>query len=642
MGMREALVRGIRAQNGRLWPRFLVLAAVLIYITLFSGKFASIGPFFESFDGMKRFSDEQKVKFDPVGDAIGQPSLDSAGHVVYGKKAMVSCDVPLCSTYGKRVLLSGGNAADAAVAVALCIGSINSHSSGIGGGGFIVSSNAKEVLSIDAREMAPEKAHKHMFDENPLLAQVGGLAVGVPGELKGLYELFRLHGLKNVTWAQVIEPIIELNEAGWPASEIWIRLLDKMNALILSKLPIVRKTWDFIFKNGKDGELVQVGDVVRRPNLANTLRLVAQNGLADVFYDPAGPIVPHLVKRIRLLGGIVTEDDFSKYEASVEQAVNFNFTANGREYVLHTSKGVSLGIALVAGLDFYTSLKGNELHVSDDLLETHRVIESMKWIASARTRLGDQNETYTNSLMDKFSSLEWPLWIKSSGKYSDNHTFPWQNYEPEYELTEPRGTSYFAVVDENGNSVGMTTTVNLLFGLATYDNVTGVVLNNEMDDFSLPEVPNAFNLTPLIYNWVAPFKRPLSLSAPTIISVNKDGILQPELLIGAAGGSRIPTAIFQAIVRTIFHLLPLAEAILYPRFHHQLVPEFLLIENYTLFGQEHKNSRIIEDLAQLGHSCAESGLLTAMNGIKRALGDDGEEWHGVSDYWRKRGRADGY
>lgn len=494
--------------------------------------------------------------------------------------------------------------------------------------------------------MAPEKAHKHMYDENPLLAQIGGLAVAVPGELRGLYELYRLHGLKKVSWAQILEPIIELNEAGWPASEIWVRSLRSVNTLILSRLPVVKKSWDFIFKNGHDGELVEIGDTVKRPNLAQTLRLVAQNGLADVFYDPSGPIVPHLVKRIRDIGGIVSEEDFLKYQVSVEKAVNFNFTTNGKDYVLHTSNGVSLGIALVAGLNFYDSFNRNELGYEiagkNDLLETHRVIESMKWIASARTHLGDQNVTYLRHLSEEFTSPEWPRSVFARGKYSDNHSFPWKNYEPEYELTEPRGTSYFAVVDENGNSVGMTTTVNLLFGLSTYDNITGVILNNQMDDFLLPEVSNAFNLTPLIYNWVTAYKRPLSLSAPTIISVEENGILKPELLVGAAGGSRIPTAIFQAIVRTIYHQLPLEQAILYPRFHHQLIPEFLLVENYTLFEREHGNSEMIEDLAKMGHTSAESGPLTAMNGIIRAL-DEGEEvWHGVSDYWRKRGRSDGY
>lgn len=574
---------------------------------------------------------------DPVGDKIGQPTLNPLDEFRrYGSKAMVSSDVPLCSTMGKQILLRGGNAADAAVTVALCIGSVNLHSSGIGGGGFIVTTKNNETLSIDAREMAPALAHKHMYDGMPLLAQFGGLAVAIPGELAGLHQLYERHGSGNLTWAQLFEPVIELNRKGWAAPLIWVRAAEKIDDLLLSRVPPLRKNWDFIYKKNSK-QLVEVGDIVTRPNYADTLEAIAKNGSSAIFYDPSGPIAPKLAKLAQLFGGIVTAEDFASYTTKVTKALQFNFTVGSDEFELTTTGGVSSGLALIAGLNFYTALKQKSPVENDEVLKTHRLIEAMKWTALARSHLGDVNETYWNSIVANYTSPEWAHTLLEQGMYSDNTTFPWQHYEPLYELTEPQGTSHFSVVDEHGGAVGMTTTVNLLFGSLVYDRDTGVVLNDQMDDFSMPDYSNAFNLTPSALNFIAPSMRPLSLTAPTII--RKNG--QLHFLIGAAGGSRIVTAVLQAIVRTIHEDILLLHAISYPRLHHQLIPEAAMVENVSLFNSEFRDTVdcIVSELESLNHSFLESGALTAMNGIARA--EDGG-WEGVSDYWRKRGMADGY
>lgn len=583
----------------------------------------------------------QAMGSDPVGDPIGRPTLQpDQAHRRTGDHAMVSCDVPLCSTMGKNILLAGGNAADAAVTVALCIGSVNLHSSGIGGGGFVVSSHGNETLSIDAREMAPASAHKHMYDGTPLRAQVGGLAVAVPGEVAGLYELYTRHGSGNLSWAQLFEPVVQLNRRGWSAPEIWARAAHRLELLVLSNAPFLRRGWDFIYKPNSHA-VVDVGDHVSRQNYANTLEIIANNGLAAIFYDPTGPIAPHLVRRAREAGGIITTADFARYKANVTPALRFLFPFNGSTYDLATTGGVSSGLALIAGLNFYTatmqdnSTASEEAIAADPVLQLHRLIEAMKWCASARSHLGDVNLTYWHENVQRYSSLEWAQDLVLSGKYSDNTTFPYSHYDPLYELTEPHGTSHFSVVDENGNAVSMTVTINLLFGSLVYDATTGIVLNDQMDDFSLPNTSNAFNLTPSVLNFVRPYKRPLSLTAPTII--RRDGEL--HLLVGAAGGSRIVTAVLQAIVRTVLHNLPLLETISYPRLHHQLVPEFVMVENILLLDNEFGTpvSKLLSH--RLNHTLMETGALTAMNAIKRtALGG----WEGVCDFWRKRGRADGY
>lgn len=570
---------------------------------------------------------------DPVGDRIGQPTLDPLyEYLRHGSKAMVSSDVPLCSTMGKQILLKGGNAADAAVTVALCIGSINLHSSGIGGGGFIVTTNGNQTWSIDARERAPALAGKNMYDGNPLLAQFGGLAVAVPGELAGLYALHLLHGSGNLTWHELFDPVIELNRKGWHAPEIWTRAAKKIDSLLLSRVPPLKENWDFIYKH--NNQVVDVGDLVTRPNYADTLELIARNGSAQIFYDPHGPIAPKLARTAQQFGGIVTSDDFAAYTPEVAEALRFEFEVDGDKYDLATTGGVSSGLALIAGLNFYSAVRTQKPE-TNDVLNTHRLIEAMKWTALARSHLGDANHTYWAGIVEQYTSPKWGHSLLRHGKYSDNTTFDWEHYGPMYELTEPHGTSHFSVVDEFGGAVGMTTTVNLLFGSLVYDRDTGVILNDQMDDFSMPNTSNAFNLTPSALNYVAPFKRPLSLTAPTII--RKNGHL--HFLIGAAGGSRIVTAVLQAVVRTVYEKMPLLHTISYPRLHHQLIPEFAMVENVTLFNSEYAGACIECELSRLNHTFYETGALTAMNGIKR---DEHGGWEGVSDYWRKRGIADGY
>lgn len=570
---------------------------------------------------------QPRILDDPVGDKIGHPSLDPlAEYLKKGEKAMVALDVEICSKMGARILEKNGNAADAAVTVALCLGLINSHSSGIGGGAFIVSWKDDETISIDARETAPLKAHKFMYEHFPLLAQFGGLAVAVPGELAGLFELHKSHGSGNFSWAELIEPVVELNRNGWAAEEIWISSLHRIHKDLLQRVPLLKDKWDFIFKN--DGKIVDTGDWITRPTYANTLELIAKNGSSAIFYDPHGPIAPRLSLRASECGGVVTPDDFAAYKPEIEKALRYKFDAEGDNFELATTGGVSSGLALIAGLNFYSVL---EKLAPDIGLSAHRLLEAMKWTASVRSNLGDHNATFFQGLVLRFSSQEWVQNLLKQGKYSDNTTFLWDHYEPKFQLTEPKGTSHFLVVDANGGAVSMTTTVNLIFGSLVYDNETGVILNDEMDDFSMPGTSNAFNLTPSIYNFIGPGKRPLSLTTPTIIKKNGEFFM----LIGAAGGSRIVTAVLQAIVRSIYEKLPLLQTILYPRLHHQLIPEFVMVEDVEMFDQS--DPGVVKQLELRNHTLYESGALTAMNAIKRV----GDAWEGVSDHWRKRGIAAG-
>ncbi|CAI5758785.1 unnamed protein product [Candida verbasci] len=559
---------------------------------------------------------------DPLSDKIGQPTLKpNKDHLHIGSTAMVSSDVPICSTMGKNILLNGGNAADAAVTVALCIGSINSHSSGIGGGAFILSKHGDDIISIDAREMAPINSDKEMYD-NAIYSKIGGLAIAVPGELKGLYELFQLHGSGNLSWKELIQPVIELNEKGWKCSRIFEAVTAKEHDLVLSKVPLLKSLWDD-FLYSKNGQPVQEGDWLNRKNYANTLMMIANNGSSDIFYDPEGPIVRSLIQTVRNWGGVIVPKDFENYHTVIEKALSLDIG----NYTIYTSNGVSSGLSLLGGLKFFSRIFNKS---DSDYLYSHKLIESFKWLSSIRTRLGDSSDQSKN--IDHYLSDQWIDDIFEQGNYSDSHTFEYPNYNPLYCFKNITGTSHFSIVDKDNNAVSLTTTINLLFGSLIIDKTTGIILNDQMDDFAT-NFSNAFNLTPSMYNGIIPGKRPLSSTAPTIIL--KDGIV--DFVIGAAGGSRITTAILQAIIRIYYIGFNLLDAIAFPRLHHQLIPQGIMCENLTVYNEEIKG--IEKELSSMGHDFIETGSLTAMNGIKRAK--DGS-LHGVADYWRKRGEADGY
>lgn len=602
--------------------------------------------------------DRVQIWLDPVGDPIGQPSLDpSEDKLCVGAHAMVSSDVEECSKLGRDILKQGGFAADAAVTVALCIGSVNSHSSGLGGGAFLVSSlhSKDEVLSIDAREQAPMGAHRNMFNGRIHLSELGGLASGVPGELKGLHELYIRHGSGALSWKQLIEPVIELNTRGFKCSEILSNAIDKRFPPLIEHAPELMDGWDFIFKDGnaprahetlKDKRLVSTGDHIKRLKLAETLRIIADNGSAQVFYDPEGPIAPYLASASQRTGGILQPQDFSQYHVHVEPAISLElFTGScNSSFLVHTSAGSSAGVALLAGLNFYDSLPASQSTLDD----THKIIESMKWMTSARSFLGDTshaerscNDTRMSCLIKKYTSREWARDLVENGSFSSSQTFSWKHYKPGFELSDDHGTSHFSIVDAFNNSVAVTTTVNLLFGSAVCDEQTGIVLNDQMNDFSVPNTSNAFHLMPSIYNFIEPYKRPQSSMSPTIV-VRKthDGLKETELVIGAAGGSRITTAVFHAIVKVIFGSQSLLKTIAAPRIHHQLIPEVLMVEDMRCWESEANNTRALWDM---GHRFFVSGPLTAMNAIHRAYTSQGtSEWHGVSDWWRKRAGSSGF
>lgn len=593
---------------------FAVLAVVLVVI------FLSLRP--------------HKIPFPHVPDIPAHipfdrtPKWDPETNVTaFSKKGMVASDSRYCSQMGIDILRRGGNAADAAVTTCLCIGATDTmFSSGIGGGAFITAlKKGLGAISIDAREMAPKAAHVNMFEGREHYSQYGGLAAGIPGELKGLWTLHKLHGSKNLAWEDLVLPVADLVDNGW---KIDVRLAFALKTQ-LSAFKYFRKDWDFVFKSGTN-QLLEEGDLMRRPALAKTLRYVAEQG-ASVFYDPNDYIARSLAAKVQEYEGILTPEDFGKYEVVVEDAIKLsNFTNNN--LTVFSANGASSGLALVTGLSILDQFDSFE-KTDYTPVGTHRMIEVMKWMASTRSYLGDGGYYNTNKTQlqerrqrySKFLSKEYIQSVKE--KINDNFTNPWENYDPAYEPNDPHGTSSLSVVDKGGNAVTLTTTVNLLFGSCVHDPNTGVIMNNEMDDFSVPHTRNAFGLSPSVYNYIEPYKRPLSSSAQSIVVNSKGNV---ELVIGAAGGSRITTAILQGIVRTFIQGKNITNVIANPRIHHQLLPD-------NIFFERPVSDVLIKELEGKGHTVELISPMTAMNAIRVTS----EGMWGQGDWWRKFGVAVG-
>ncbi|SCU83783.1 LAME_0C06634g1_1 [Lachancea meyersii CBS 8951] len=561
-----------------------------------------------------------------------------------GRSGAISSDSETCNRLAvDRILkkFEHSNAADAAVTVALCLGMKNFFSSGVGGGGFAVfvggNKNVAETdsspLFFDFRERAPGLSHKEMFDNKPNASQVGGLAVGVPGELKGLYELYEKRGSGHVKWKDLLEPVVELGIKGWPVNELTEAVLKMYEPYFLEH----SDDWSFVLNSDKN-ETLQYGDTMKRTAFARTLQELAMNGTAAPFYDPTHRIGKAIVKKVKESGGIITESDLENYYVNMSKPLSTKIRAGwanvpNNDLEVFTSSGSSSGAALLSALkilDHFPSAKGGDYTPQ----QAYILVECMKYMSSARSRLGDYS--LENKMPERIQEVLEANWTETAVKNINANLetlktlASWKDYKPLYELTDPHGTTHFSVVDKYNNAVSLTSTVNLLFGSLVHDQETGILFNNQMEDFSQPQRSNAFGLAPSVYNFAEPGKRPLSSAAPVVV-LNALG--QTDLVIGASGGSRITPSIFQTLVRLYWYDMPLLETIAYPRVHHQLLPDQLEVESLKLLGKD-----TVKSLRQMGHHVIEESPKSVVNAIKRGVG----EWYAVSDYWRKRGMSVAY
>ncbi|KAJ2848252.1 hypothetical protein IWW36_003414 [Coemansia brasiliensis] len=543
--------------------------------------------------------------------ASSYSNTDTHSTLVKARNGAVATDEPRCSVIGADVLRAGGNAVDAAVASTLCIGVLQAHSSGIGGGGFMLvrpSHGARPVL-FDFRETAGQAATSDMFINNITKASVGPLASGVPGEVAGLYHAHKRFG--KLPWRRLFEPAIALAKDG-----------AALNSVVHGQL--VRFEQEFRSSPGfnttyfnSHGKLLKVGEPVYRPELAKTLQEIAHNG-PDSFYK--GRIAKSLVKTIQDQGGILTTDDFARYAVVERDPIETYY--HGRRVI--TGSAPTSGSIL---LNMLNVVEGFTLALDGPTsLNYHRIVEAMKFGAAQRTLLGDPSFVDILSNLTRQVSKEFASEIRAN--ISDTQTFDVDHYDPEYDVLNNHGTTHLSILDKDEMAVSLTSTVNLEFGSRIMDPGTGIILNDEMDDFSTTNETNRFDLRPSPNNKIVPKKRPLSSTSATIIEHNG----HVELVAGGSGGSRILTAVLQVIVNVLDFGMRLDEAIDYPRLHHQLLPHQLSVD--PLFP-----TCITHQLAALGHVIAPlrrgSSTVQAVHRLSDGI------IHAVSDA-RKHGVAAGY
>jgi gamma-glutamyltranspeptidase/glutathione hydrolase len=486
-------------------------------------------------------------------------------HPVVARRHMVAAQEALAAEVGRDVLRAGGNAVDAAVAVGFALAVTLPRAGNLGGGGFMLAHRAAtaETFALDYRETAPAGASRDMFlgpdgEPDPILSRHHGKAVGVPGTVAGLAMALERWG--TIPLAQALAPAIRLAEEGFTVTPA---LADSLKALE-SRLKRWPATAAVFFK--PDGAPHEAGDTLRQPDLAATLRRIAEQGPAG-FYR--GETAARIAAAVRETGGPMTEADLAAYEAKPRDPVRGRY--RGHE-VLSMPPPSSGGAHLVQILNI---LEGFPLGwTGPNAAETiHLMAEAMKRAYADRSQwLGDSDFVDV-----PLAGLTSPAYAATQRALIDRRRAA---SAASIRPGDPAGfesdqTTHYSVVDADGNAVSNTYTINFSYGSGMVAEGTGVLLNNEMDDFSAkPGASNAYGLVGGDANAVEPGKRPLSSMSPTIVL--KDG--RPFLVTGSPGGPRIITTTLQIILNAIDHGMNIAEATAAPRIHHQWSPDVLRVE----------------------------------------------------------------
>ncbi|TGZ79661.1 hypothetical protein EX30DRAFT_308574 [Ascodesmis nigricans] len=553
---------------------------------------------------------------------------DGRQYLVKARRGVVSSDVLECSEIGVDVMRDGGNAIDAVIAAGACIGTINMFASGIGGGGFMVTRLANGTSkSFNFRERAPVAAHRDMFEHDYEAAKHGGLAIGVPGELHGLATAHQYYG--QIPWHRLWEPSVNISRRGFPVTPVFAKIMAAHADFFKTHSS---DGWDFLL-NSKTGELLKTGDTITRPNFANTLSTIAGHKSTNTsdysgvtsFYN--GALSESLITAITASNGIITPSDLADYFTEVTDTVSTTF----HNHIVETCPPPCSGQVLLEGLNIV-----EELPIFDptDPLTHHYIVEAMKWLSAGRTELGDPSDAVVQANSNRIKELMSKDWAEEVRRnISESTTYGWEHYKPSYEPNEVHGTSHIEAVDQWGNAASLTTTVNLYWGAMVVDKHTGVIFNNQMDDFSIPNHPNSFDLSPSLYNFIHPGKRPLSSSSPTIISPSSSG--PPTLILGASGGSRILTGVFTTIINKLIFRYSLYHSIKAPRLHHQLLPDVVNVERDMA-------EWVVEGLVGRGHEVRRKGDGEAGGSVVHGIWRGAAGWEGMADWWRKGGRAAGY
>ena len=530
---------------------------------------------------------------------------------VFGEHAMVASDAPLASRAGVEIMEKGGNAVDAAVAVAFAMAVVYPEAGNIGGGGYMVIRMADgRASAIDFREVAPLAASRDMYlDEHGSLTRksvVGPLASGVPGSVAGLTEALAKYG--TMPLAAVMAPAIRYAEDGFTIDAALGRSFETSWRL-LSQFGGAEV---FAPYRGTAG----VGKTLKQPELARTLRLIAEQGAAGFYTGRTAEAIARQEKRD---GGIITTEDLARYKPVWRAPI----TSTYRGYSLITMPPSSSGGVTVT--ETLNILEGFPKPAPFGSAEYAHILGSayQRAFVDRNEKLADPafHSVPLNRLTDKAYAA------KLRSTIGHDRATPTPSVAKE--MSEGTETTHFSVADSHGNAVATTTTLNALYGSGVYIREAGFFMNDEMDDFAAaPGKPNMFGLVQGEANAIQPGKRMLSAMSPTIV-LDKDGSLL--LVVGSRGGPRIITSTSQVILNVLDQHMILSDAVSAPRIHHQALPDTLAFERNGL------SEAVVDSLRRMGYAVAPGGGVGLINAIMRVKGG----YEGMSDP-RSSGRPVGY
>lgn len=538
-------------------------------------------------------------------------------HEARASQVMVTSQGDATTRAALSVFNKGGNIIDAFVAASFAISVERPHSTGIGGGGFLVyySKTENKAYAFDFREIAPMAATSKMYlnkkgQVQPLLSQEGALAVANPGLVKGLYEIHQQFG--KLPWSETMAPAIKIAREGFPLYEQLHEAIDNRKTLLLLD-PEARKTFFT-----KEGKVPLLGTLIFQENLAQTLEVIAQKG-SDGFYR--GKVANAIVKTIQKKRGLLTHKDLRTYKM-VERTPVTGVYKGLKIYSMPPPSSGGIHVIQILKMLEPHHLKKMGPQSADAVHLTAQAMQ--RAFLDRASYLGDPdfhpvpvkellNEGYISKLSE---SINTPKALRA------------QDLKPVPLPYESSDTTHFSIADSQGNLVASTQTINGWFGSGVIAEGTGIILNNEMDDFAQKiGAQNLFGAVGGQNNLVGPRKRPLSSMSPTIITKNDE----PFMALGSPSGTRIITCVAQTILNSVEFEMPLYEAVAATRIHQQWQPDVLKIEAPYLTPEVEKA------LKEKGHKVVHDRLGCSIQAIKK----DKAGWHGVSDP-RGTGLALGY
>ena len=552
---------------------------------------------------------------------FGQDALysrEARFHPVVAQNGMVVTESKYATQAGLQVLKEGGNAVDAAVTIGFTLAVTFPRAGNLGGGGFmlIYLADSDEIISIDYREKAPLKASQDMFldgkgNVDKEKSRHSILSVGVPGTVAGL--ILALENYGTISLERALQPAIELAQKGFPVDQ---ELSESLNQ-VKSRMKGSTASMDIFFKQG--GKPYSEGELLTQKDLAWSLKQIVKNG-SEAFYT--GDIAKKIDSFMEQNGGLITNHDLKNYKALIRKPVEGEY----RGYKIYSMPPPSSGgVVLIEILNILELFPLSSLG-HNTAKTIHIFAETMKYAYADRSKyLGDPD--FSPVPVTWLTSKKYAKSIKE--KMDTEKSTPGHEISPgNPNLQEGNNTTHFSVMDRYGNAVSNTYTLNFSYGSKITVPGTGILLNNEMDDFSAkPGTPNAYGLVGGKLNAIAPEKRMLSSMSPTIVM--KDG--KPFLITGSPGGSRIITTVLQIIANVIDFNMNISEATNAVRVHHQWLPDKLMVERGL-------NEDTIKILKEMGYK-VETG---ATIGVAQSIIKKGDYMYGASDPRRPGGSTAGY